>query len=76
MSAQKLGSDVTARINNRLYKAATYSNITALTFPTLAVGDRIKVMDTGAEYLVEATTVSDYNGGSADEINLCCNRPL
>jgi hypothetical protein len=70
MSAQKLGSDVTARINNRLYKAATYSNITALTFPTLAVGDRIKVMDTGAEYLVEATTLSDYNGGSADEINV------
>jgi hypothetical protein len=54
--------------SNKLYQAATYSNITALTFPTLAVGDRIKVMDTGAEYSVSATTVATYNGGVADEV--------
>ena len=46
--------------SNRLYQAATYSNITAINYPLLTVGDRIKVMDTGAEYLVQATSVPEF----------------
>jgi hypothetical protein len=51
------------------FAVSTYTDITAANFPNLDVGDRIKVEDTGAEYILKDTIDTGYNGDVPDLIS-------